>query len=159
MVMLFDVKVKKTSNPDNGYEDKDDLFMDTLNHSDDVQNTMYMLASHLEDIGDWHDYTKFKYFDEFAKDCLERLTTPEFKKRDWYNIHTTQERHHINARVPEDVNLFDVLEMIVDCIVAGKTRSGFVNKDFLNIPDEVLREAYWNTVDEITNHIIFDEDE
>lgn len=157
--MLEDVLVKKTHNPDNGYEDKDDLFIDTLNHIDDVGKVMYMLAGHLEDIGDWHDNSKLEYFDDFANDCLERLTTPEFKKRKWYKIHTTKERHHINACVPENVNLFDILEMIVDCIIAGKTRSGFVNKDFLVIDDNVLKEAYWNTVDCISKHIIVDEDE
>lgn len=157
--MLENVQVKKTSNPDNGYESEDILFMDTLYHIDDVEKTMDMLASHLEDIGDYHDYTKLEYFDEFAKDCLERLTTPEFKKRAWYNIHTTQERHHINASIPENVDLFDILEMIVDCVIAGKTRSGSVNKEFLIITDDVLKDAYWNTVDKIEKHIIVMDEE
>lgn len=157
--MLEDVIVRKTSNPDNGYEDEDDLLIDTLNHIEDVGRVMYMLAGHMEDIGDWHDNTKMEYFDDFKKDCLERLTTPEFKKRDWYKIHTTKERHHINANVPNDVNLFDLLEMIVDCLVAGKTRSGTVNYDFLVIPDNILKDSYWNTVELISKHIIVDDDE
>lgn len=156
--MLYQVKVKKTGNPDEGYTDKDDLFMDVLYHRDDVKDVMYMIASHLEDVGDYHDHTKLEYFDDFAKDTLERLETPDFKQRNWYNIHTTNERHHINANVPEKVNFFDLLEMQVDCIIAGLTRSGYVNRKFLEIPDDVLKEAYWNTIDLITEYVVVDDE-
>ena len=45
------------------------------------------------------------------------------------------------------MNLLDVLEMIVDCITAGKSRTGEVDMRFLVLQDGVLEKAYWNTVD------------
>ena len=147
------VIVKKTNDPEKGYETKEQLLTDTKQHICDVGKVLTSLSFELVDRGDYHDWSKLEYFDQFAKDTLEREDTPDFKQRDWYNIHTREERHHINARVPEDVNFIDLLEMIVDCCVSGKTRSGSVNDDFLVIPDDVLNDAYWNTVRLIKDNI------
>lgn len=154
--MLEDVIIKKTSNPDDGYTDEDDLFLDTLTHIDDVGKVMNMLANHMDDIGDWHDNTKLEFFEEFSKDTLERKSTPDFKQREWYGIHTSKERHHVNACVPDKVDFFDLLEMIVDCCVAGKARVGVVNDEFLIISDDILKDAYWNTVKKIKDSIILE---
>lgn len=151
------VFVKKTNNPEYGYEDKEELLMDTIHHIDDVRKVLTSLSFELVDRGDYHDWSKLEYFDNFAQDTLERQDTPDFKQREWYKIHTTEERHHINARVPEKVNLIDLLEMQVDCIVAGKTRSGAVDDRFLEIPDNVLKEAYWNTIELIKENVKVDE--
>jgi hypothetical protein len=55
-------------------------------------------------------------------------------------------RHHLDAEggVPEDVNLFDVMEMLVDRTVAGMARSGDVFP--LELPDELLQKATQNTM-------------
>lgn len=147
------VIVKKTNNPDNGYETKEQLLDDTKQHIHDVCKVLTSLSYELVDRGDYHDWTKLEYFDEFAQDTLERENTPDFKQREWYKIHTREERHHVNANIPKDVNLIDLLEMITDCCVSGKTRSGTVNDDFLVIPDEVLHDAYWNTVKLVKDNI------
>ena len=152
--MLKKVTVTQTDNPEDGYDDKDKLFYDVEQHRQDVAKVMDMLSNHLHDIGVLHDWTKIQYFNDFAKDTLERQDTPDFKEREWYNIHTLYERHHINANVPDDVDLFDVLECIVDCIVAGKTRSGSVNHDFLVLSQSVINDAYWNTVKKIESNVI-----
>ena len=149
--------VHKTGNPENGYTDEEQLLLDTLTHRDDVCECMKNIASYIEDIGEWHDWSKIEYFDDFQKDCLERLTTPQFKEREWYHIHTCKERHHINARTPSDVNFFDIIEMFVDCIVAGKTRTGKVNNSFLVLPQSVINEAYWNTIKLLQEKIIIEE--
>ena len=155
--MLKEITVKKTNNPQDGYTDKDKLYQEVEQHREDVAKCMYMLANHLCEIGEKHDWTKIEYFDDFAKDTLERLTTPEFKKRDWYNIHCNKERHHLNSKIPTDVDLFDVLESICDCIIAGKTRSGEVNPFFLILKKGILEKAYWNTVDKISENIKVEE--
>lgn len=147
------VVVKKTKDPEKGYETKEQLLKDTKQHIHDVSNVLCSLSYELVDRGDYHDWSKLEYFDQFAKDTLEREDTPDFKQREWYKIHTSEERHHINARVPDDVNLIDILELIADCCVAGKTRSGTVNDDFLVIPQSVLNEAYWNTVQLVKDNI------
>lgn len=152
--MLKKVTVFQTDNPEEGYADKEKLFKDVEQHRKDVAKVMDMISDHIHDIGVRHDWTKVQYFDDFARDTLERQDTPDFKEREWYKIHTEYERHHINSRIPEDVDLFDILECIVDCIVAGKTRSGSVNHDFLVLPQSVINDAYWNTVKKIEDNII-----
>lgn len=153
------IEVTKTNDPEYGYNDVDELFLDTINHIRDVERVMSAVGGYVEEIGEWHDWSKLEYFNEFQKDCLERLSTPEFKKRSWYNIHTVKERHHINSNCPEDVNLFDLIEMIVDCVVAGKTRSGEVKEEFLVVPDEVISKAYYNTVKLMSAKIVVKDDE
>lgn len=147
------VIVKKTKDPEKGYETKEQLLDDTKQHIHDVSKVLNSLSYELADRGDFHDWSKIEYFDNFAKDTLEREDTPDFKQREWYKIHTVEERHHINACVPDNVNLIDVLEMIADCVIAGKTRSGTVNDDFLVIPDDVLKDAYWNTVKLVKDNV------
>lgn len=75
----------------------------------------------------------------------------DFVSGEWYQLHINTERHHLLSRCPDDVNLLDVIEMIVDCVCAGKTRSGKVRD--LEISQEILNKALKNTVkmvDEMT---------
>ena len=159
MLQLKTVKVKKTHNPEEGYDSKTQLLKDTMQHRKDVEYLMFTIADYIRIIGGLHDWSKIEYFEDFANDTTERLDVPNFKDRDWYHIHTVQERHHINANVPDKVNLFDLLEMICDCIIAGKTRSGNVDFNFLELNDGILESAYWNTVELISDAVIVDEDE
>lgn len=145
--MTNQILIKPTQNPEYGWNNKEELLNDTLFHIHDVGKVLNQLSNQLSENGYCHDWSKLKYFDDFAQDCLERLDTPDFKSRNWYHTHTTNERHHLNTSCPEDVNLLDVLEMIVDCITAGKSRTGEVDMRFLVLQDGVLEKAYWNTVD------------
>lgn len=151
---MRNVIVKKTENPEYGYTSKEQLLKDTNQHRQDVGKVLGELSLDLFERGVAHDWSKLAFFEQFSQDTLERQDTPDFKSRPWYKIHTTKERHHINANVPEDVDLLDLLEMIVDCVVAGKTRSGEVNNDFLILKDNILEDAYWNTVKKITDTVI-----
>lgn len=58
--------------------------------------------------------------------------------------------------MPEDVNLIDVLEMIVDCVMAGMARTGNVYP--LDIKNEVLRKAFDNTVELLKRNVEVIED-
>lgn len=89
-----------------------------------------------------HDHTKLDYLDEFYEDFTSGKKGKEFKKLPWWQIHKT-ERHHLNDSVPEDVNLIDVLEMVIDCTVACLARSGEVYD--ITIPQDVLLKAINNT--------------
>lgn len=151
---MDEISIKKTSNPEYGYETKEQLLKETKQHRYDVHKVLRFISEELSNRGYYHDWTKIEYFDQFAQDTLERKDTPDFKSREWYKIHTVEERHHINANVPIDVDLFDVLEMIVDCIVAGKSRSGRVNYDFLRLKDDILEKSYWNTVNKLEKKIV-----
>ena len=147
------MKIKKTSDPQHGYENKDVLYIETEQHRNDVFRLMSLLALELMETGNEHDWSKIEYFDQFAQDTLERKDTPDFKSRPWYKVHTTEERHHLTANTPNDVDLVDVIEFICDCVVAGKARTGRVEKKYLELPADVLKKAFWNTVDKMTKEV------
>lgn len=126
---------------------KEKLYDDTEEHIKDVGNAMDFFAKKIHEAGLKHDYTKIQYFDEYAENVLSEHTDEEFKNWPWYQRHVYEERHHLNADCPLDVNLFDVLEMIADCVMAGKGRFGRVTPEYLNLSDpSILIRAYYNTV-------------
>lgn len=147
------MKIKKTMDPEKGYTSKNELLIETQKHRNDVFRVISFLAMSLIEVGYDHDWTKIEYFDQFAQDTLERQDTTDFKSRPWYNIHAKDERHHLNAYLQDDIDFLDVLEFIVDCVVAGKARSGRVNKKFLELSGETLKKAYWNTVNKLIDEI------
>ena len=55
-------------------------------------------------------------------------------------------------KVTEDINLIDVIEMIVDCVMAGLARSGEVYP--LDINPDVLLKAFQNTVEMLKENVI-----
>lgn len=104
-----------------------------------------------------HDHTKLgEYLPAFTEALSSGFKGKEFKDQDWWQIHLT-ERHHLNDKVPEDVNLIDVLEMICDCCVAGMARTGEVYG--LKISDEVLKKAFDNTAQMILKEIKVEKDD
>lgn len=125
---------------------KDDLFQNTLSHIADVQNVGEWLANKFKNQLAEHDHTKLEYLDEFYNDFVEQLQSenkPNFKEMPWFKNRHMTERHHLNDSVPEDVNLLDVLEMVIDCTVAGLARSGSVYP--ITIPGDVIEKAIENT--------------
>lgn len=115
------------------------------NHKEDVKMTMALLSTMLGVKGVEHDWTKKKYEKMFYNNFLATMNVgADFVSGEWYQLHINEERHHLLSRCPEDVNLLDVIEMIVDCVCAGKTRSGEVRE--LEISPEILSKAFQNTV-------------
>ena len=57
----------------------------------------------------------------------------------------------MNDKVPKDVNLIDVLEMICDCVSAGLARTGEVYD--VTLSGETLQKAFKNTVDMLIKNI------
>lgn len=142
---------------------KDELQKNTLSHINDVQNVGYWFADKLKEQLANHDYTKLDYIDEFYNDFSSGITGADFKALNWYSNRHMQERHHLNDRVPDDVNLLDVIEMVIDCTCAGLARSGEVYP--ITIPQEVIELAIENTKNliidnsEIVDATEVDEDE
>ena len=121
-------------------------------HMVDVQDVMREIALLIEGAGLHHDYTKQIYEAEFYADFCKVLdgSTEKFTDMEWYQKHIKEERHHINSRCPEDVDLIDIIEHIVDCCCAGKTRSGYISP--VVIDPEILQKAVENTVALIDNN-------
>lgn len=124
---------------------------DTELHIEAVEKCGDFLRDKIKEQFKEHDHTKLgKYLPAFTKALSSGFKGKEFKEQDWWDIHLT-ERHHLNDRVPEDVNLIDVLEMICDCVSAGMARTGEVYD--ITLPDKVLKQAFNNTVDLIKSKI------
>ena len=141
--------IKRSPNADTrtskGDITKKELLQQTYSHIDDVNNVGVWLADKFKEQIKNHDHTKIEGIDQFYKDFTTGMQNAEFKKLPWWQLHMT-ERHHLNDSVPEDVNLLDVLEMVIDCTVAGLARGGSADKIYpITIPQEVLELAIDNT--------------
>lgn len=114
-------------------------------HIEDVKTTMCYLSILLAEKGLKHDWTKKSEEEMFYRDFLAAMNDgSDFTSGEWYQLHVNTERHHLLSRCPEDVNLLDVIEMVVDCVCAGKTRSGEIRG--LEITTDILEKALKNTV-------------
>ena len=124
---------------------------DTLAHITAVQLCGDFICERIQDQFANHDHTKLgKNLDAFKAALESRTVGAEFKKQDWWKAHLS-ERHHLNDRCPEDVNITDVLELICDCVSAGLARTGTVYD--IEIPIDILEQAVKNTVDLLIENI------
>lgn len=116
---------------------------DTELHIEAVEKCGDFICEKIKSQFSEHDHTKLgEYLPAFTEALSSGFKGKEFKEQDWWEIHL-KERHHLNDKVPDDVNLIDVLEMICDCCVAGMARTGEVYG--LKISNEVLKKAFDNT--------------
>ena len=114
-------------------------------HIEDVKTVMCYMSIMIAEKGIKHDWSKKSQEEMFYRDFLATMNDgADFMSGEWYQLHVNSERHHLLSRCPEDVNLLDVVEMIVDCVCAGKTRSGEVRD--LEISTDILEKALKNTV-------------
>lgn len=114
-------------------------------HIEDVKTVMCYMSIMIAEKGIKHDWSKKSQEEMFYRDFLSTMNDgADFVSGQWYQMHVNTERHHLLSRCPEDVNLLDVIEMIVDCVCAGKTRSGEVRD--LEISTDILEKALKNTV-------------
>ena len=124
---------------------------DTKLHIEAVKLCGEFLCEKIKEQFAQHDHTKLgEYLPAFTKALSTGFKGKEFKNQDWWQIHLT-ERHHLNDRVSEDVNLIDVLEMICDCVSAGMARTGEVYD--VTLSEETLTKAFNNTVELIKSKI------
>jgi hypothetical protein len=122
---------------------EDELRESTAMHIDDVKRGMEWLAGLLREAGGRHDWTKLRYFPSFYRQFSEAQKTGCWGNG-WYDrIHLKKERHHLEDGGPADVTLLDVLEHIVDGVMAGKARKGEYRPDVLGAG--ILERAYANT--------------
>lgn len=107
-----------------------------------------------------HDLTKVyePYATMFYDDMKANIKDGKapFEKLEWFRLHISIERHHLNNRIPDDVDLIDVIEMLADCVSAGMTRSGHVYE--IKIPDSVLQRAVSNTVKKMIDAVEIEEE-
>ena len=121
---------------------RETLLASSLQHIGDVQRGLAMFAGLLLKAAGRHDYDKLTDIDGFYGDFVTK-----FERTEWWDRHRQLNRHHLLQAdgVRDDVNLIDVLDMIVDCVMAGMARTGSVYP--LNIDPAVLMKAFENTVE------------
>lgn len=119
---------------------RDQLLNSSLQHIADIGMGLGFFASMLTKAASAHDYDKLTDIDWFYSDFKTK-----FEVTGWWDNHRKIHRHHLDHSdgVPEDVNLIDVLEHIVDCVMAGMARSGEVYE--LKLDNELLQRAFTNT--------------
>lgn len=132
---------------------ENELFLNSSQHIRDVQMAIHWMKSELQKVAEKHDWTKIKHIEEFYNNFkfIQDGNVSEFKKMNWFQNKHLQERHHLNDRCPDDVNLFDVMERIADITVAGMARTGKIYDDTLS--PEILTRAYKNTIELLKNVI------
>jgi len=132
--------------------DRETLLASSRQHIGDVVNGMFFFVDKLDRAASVHDQDKIDDIDHFHADFQTGFT-----QTGWWDRHRKINRHHLNATdgVPDDVNLVDVIEHIVDCVMAGMARSGSVYE--LKLPDEVLRQAFANTVALLKENVAVEE--
>lgn len=121
--------------------DKEQLLASSKQHIIDVQLGLAFFGEELNRAAQRHDFDKIEDIDGFHTDFLTG-----FKQTIWWDKHRKLNRHHLNMEdgIPEDVNLIDVLDFIVDCVMAGMARSGSVYP--LQLPAGLLERAFQNSV-------------
>jgi len=131
---------------------KETLLASSRTHIGDVVKAMAFFSSKLFAAAGEHDYDKLTDIDGFHCDFLTG-----FKQTGWWDNHRKVSRHHLLQPdgVPEDVNLIDVVDMIVDCVMAGMGRSGSVYP--LDLDAGVLMRAFQNTVELLKAQVVVEE--
>ena len=120
---------------------KEQLLASSVQHIEDIRAGLEFFRQKLIEQGLLHDHDKISDIDGFHADFRTG-----FKQQGWWDNHRKVNRHHLTAEdgIPADVNLIDVLDFIVDCVMAGMARSGSVYP--LSLPPELLERAFQNTV-------------
>lgn len=148
------IKIKKNTNGDSRVADHvptiNEFDMANASHVEDVKNLIGEFCRILKIKSSEHDWTKIRdpYRSMFYRDMCATLEgrLPDFMEGEWAQQHYYQnERHHLAVYARPDVDMFDVIEMICDCVAAGMARSGEVFD--VEIPNVVLQRAVKNTVE------------
>lgn len=119
---------------------KETLLESSKQHVADIAKGFEFFKAMIDKQAAIHDHDKFSDINGFHRDFITG-----FKQHEWWDNHRQVNRHHLTDSdgIPEDVNLIDILDFIVDCTMAGKARSGKVRP--LEIPTELLQKAFENT--------------
>lgn len=147
------IRIEKSSTADTRTCDwskvsKEDLLAASKQHIRDVREGLAFFAESLMQAAHNHDRTKISHINEFHEDFKTG-----FKRDGWWKMHQKEERHHFNNPefIQDDVNLIDVLEQIVDGIMAGMARSGQYRCE--PVSSELLQKAYANTANLLLGNV------
>ena len=152
MITIQKSKTADTRTCDFSKVDSKQLMESSIQHINDVKLGIEYFKTLLDISATNHDKDKLTDLSGFHADFITG-----FKQTGWWDRHRKSNRHHLLQAdgVPADVNLLDVLDMIVDCVMAGMGRSGSVYP--LEISPEVLKSAFENTVELLKKQVVVKE--
>lgn len=156
------IHISKCPNADNRTCDhvvtKEELIQGSIMHIADVRAAVAWFTDRCACAADRHDHTKIDIAgsEQFTEDFNNLKGGSEFKDGKWYQRHIAEERHHLPERVPEDIDLVDLMEHIADCVVAAMARKGEMTHG-VNLPSEVLQLAVANTVKKMLKEVVVHE--
>jgi len=153
MIRISKSKTADTGSCDFSQVTKEQLKASSIQHIDDIRKGMDFIKEVIDKSVAMHDYDKLTELDLFYADFIT-----DFERTVWWDNHRKVNRHHLTQDdgIPADVNLIDVLDMIVDCVMAGMGRTGTVYP--LEIKPEVLMTAFQNTVELLKSKIVVEDD-
>lgn len=142
--MKLDITKSKTADTrscDWSQVSKKDLLVSSTQHIGDIQRGFMFFIRKMTERALMHDKSKISDIDGFHEDFKTG-----FKNTTWWEKHQEIERHHFNnpKYIPEDVNLIDILDQIIDGCMAAMARTGQYRQE--KIEPELLQRAYQNTV-------------
>lgn len=152
MIVIQKSKTADTRSCDFSKVSKEQLLASSHQHIGDVKQGLAFVAGLMASAADRHDHDKITNIDQFHSDFVTG-----FKQQEWWANHVKVNRHHLQGitGIPQDPNLIDVLEMIVDCVMAGMGRTGNVTP--LQIDPAILMEAFHNTVELLKTNVKVEE--
>ncbi len=150
------IRIKKSSTADTrtcdyAKVDEQTLLDSTLQHRKDVTKGLTFFVDRLVQAAKDHDLDKISDLKSFHADFKTG-----FKNTTWWDTHKKINRHHFLDELHDDINLVDVMELIVDCVMAGMGRSGEVHP--IKVPSEVLQRAFENTVEMLKSEVVVEND-
>lgn len=154
MIIIQKSKTADTRSCDFSRVTKEQLRESSIQHINDVRLGMNFIKEQIDISSALHDHDKLSGLDWFHADFITG-----FKQTGWWDNHRKVNRHHLlqDDGVPSNVDLVDVLDMIIDCVMAGMGRTGSVYP--LEIKPEVLMTAFQNTVELLKSQVIVEENE
>lgn len=149
MILMHKSPTADTRTCDPSTVDMETLLASSHSHINDVRAVFEYFVHRLRRASTVHDFDKVQNIQAFH----QAFTSGAIMNSPWLAEHKRINRHHLNdpAGVPEDVNLFDVLDYIADCVAAGMARSGKVWP--LDASPELLVKAFHNTVNEVKSKV------
>lgn len=151
------IKINKSETADSRTCDftqvtKEQLLESTNSHLSDIKKGFDFFIMLMMRQSAIHDLTKLSHIDDF-----HRNFKTGFKEKDWWELHQEKERHHFNNPkfIQEDINLIDVIDQIIDGVMAGMARSGAYRQE--DISSELLLKAYNNTVKLLLDEIVVED--
>jgi len=149
---MIEIKQSKTADSrtcDWSKVTKEQLLKSSVQHIGDIHKGFDFFIDLMQRQKYIHDLTKINDIDGFFEDFKTG-----FKRQEWWKEHQKKERHHFNnpEYIQDDVNLIDIIDQIVDGVMAGMARSGTYRQE--NISPELLQKAYNNTVDLLLQNVV-----